>query len=130
MPRSFPRTREPSLGGKAWVPAFAGTSGCLDGHARTTLIPAVVVALFADALDRPPLLVVGGVEHDHALGRAAGDADAVHRAADQLPAVGHQHELIGLLDRERGDQPADLLLDRLRALLALPDRHRDQAFAA
>ena len=35
-----------------------------------------------------------------------GDADAVDRAADQLAAVGDQHDLVALLDRERGDQPA------------------------
>src|SRR3978361_1181657 len=88
------------------------------------------LALFADALDRHHFLVVGGVEHDHALGRAPGDADAVHRAADQLAAVGYQHELVGLLDRERGHQPADLRLDRLLTLLAFPDRHRAKTFAA
>ena len=51
------------------------------------------------------------------------------RAADELAAVGHQHDLVGLLDRERGDQPADLVRSS-RALLAFPDRHRDDAFAA
>jgi hypothetical protein len=62
--------------------------------------------------------------------RLAGDADAVEQAADQLPVVGHQHESVGLLDRERGDQAADLVLDGLGALLAFPDRHRDDAAAA
>ncbi len=64
------------------------------------------------------LLIVGGVEHDHALRRAAGDADAVDRRADELAAVGDQHELVGLFHRERRDELADLLLDRLLALLA------------
>src|SRR5689334_941378 len=103
----------------------------IDIARRRALAAAVLgLALFADPLDRDHLLILGGVEHDHALGRASGDADAVHRAADQLAAVGDQHKLIGFFHRERSDQRADLLLDRLGALLALPDRHRDQAFAA
>src|SRR5262249_51273371 len=61
--------------------------------------PAVLVAFLADALDRDHLLVVGGVEHDHALRRPAGDADAFDPGADQLAAVGHQHQLVLLLDR-------------------------------
>src|SRR3954471_4572642 len=109
-------------------------TACIDyagSASKSRLLPAVLgVALFADPLDRDHLLVLGGVEHDDALGRAPGDADAIDRAADQLPAIGDQHELIGLFHRERGDQRADLLLDRLGALLAFPDRHRDQAFAA
>jgi len=31
---------------------------------------------------------------------AAGDADVVDRAADELSAIGHEHDLVGLRDRE------------------------------
>src|SRR5215470_10956568 len=92
-----------------------------------TASPAVVVAFLADALDRHHLLVLVGVEHDHALGGAAGDADALDAGADQLPAVGHQHDLVGVLRRERGDQLAGLAADRA---VALAHVHGDDAFAA
>src|ERR1700721_3134080 len=45
-------------------------------------------------------------EDNDPLGRAAGNADAVDRTADQLPAVGHQHDLVAFLDREGRHQPA------------------------
>ena len=65
------------------------------------LVPVLaVLAVLADVLDRDDVLVLGGVEHDDALGRAAGDADAFDRAADQLALVGHQHDLVAVLDRE------------------------------
>ena len=35
----------------------------------------------------------------------AGDADLVDRDADQLALVGDQQHFVGVLDRERGDQP-------------------------
>jgi hypothetical protein len=64
-------------------------------------LPAVAVfRILADVLDGDDMLVGGGVEHDDALGRAAGDADVLDRAADQLALVGHQHDLIAILDRE------------------------------
>src|SRR5262249_44250477 len=63
----------------------------------------VLVAFLADALDRDHPLAFRGVEHDHALGRAPGDADALDARADELAAVGDQHELVPVLDRERGD---------------------------
>ena len=59
-----------------------------------------IFGVFADVLDRHHVFVVGGVEHDDALGRAAGDADALDRTADQLALVGHQHDLVAILDRE------------------------------
>jgi len=72
----------------------------LSGAASIAAV-AVFAALFlADMLDRNDVLVLGGVEHDHALGRAAGDADALDRAADQLALVGDQHDLVGVLYRE------------------------------
>ena len=57
-------------------------------------------AVLADVLDRHHMLVLGSVEHDDTLGRAARDADALDRAADQLAPVGHQHDLVTVLDRE------------------------------
>src|ERR1700682_2352648 len=64
---------------------------------------AISIAIFgvlADVLDGHHMLVFGGVEYDDALGRAAGDPDALHRTADQLTLVGHQHDLVAVLDRE------------------------------
>src|SRR5499427_4593330 len=80
---------------------------CNGGHSRkANSLPAVLLGLFGEPLDRDHALALGGVEHDDALGGAAGDADAVDRAADQLAAVGDQHDLVALLDRERGDDAA------------------------
>ena len=56
----------------------------------------------------------------HALRAAADDADVVDRHADDLAAVGDQHDLVAVLDREGGDQRA----------VPLVDRHGDDAFAA
>src|ERR1700685_15117 len=64
----------------------------------------VFLALLAEALHRHHALVLGGVEHDHAAGLAALDADLGDAAADQLAAVGDQHQLVLLLHRERADQ--------------------------
>src|SRR5689334_9127250 len=83
-------------------------------------LPVRALALLREALDRDDALALGGVEHDHALRGAAGNSDAVDRAADQLAAIGHQHDLVALLDRERGDDAA----------VALGHVHRDDAFAA
>ena len=61
-----------------------------------------------------------GLEHDHPLRRPAGHPDVVDAAADDLAAVGHQHDLVVMLDREGGDERP----------VALVDRHRHDAFAA
>ena len=71
-----------------------------------------------------------GGEHDHTLRAPARNADAVDRAADELAAVGDQHDLVGFLDRERGHQPSGLPADLLGALVALEHVHGDDAFAA
>src|SRR6202011_3920557 len=89
-------------------------------YARSTAVAVTVLGVLADVLDRHHMLVLGGVEDDDALGRAAGDPDALDRTADQLTLVGHQHDLVRVLDRERGHQLA----------VAVVDRHRDDAFAA
>ncbi len=45
--------------------------------------------LFANTLDGDDLLILGGAEYDDALGAASGHTNALHRAANKLPAVGH-----------------------------------------
>src|SRR5262249_50996576 len=76
---------------------------------------------------RDHTLAFRGIEHDHALGRAAGDADPLDAGADQLAAIGDQHELVLVLDRERGDELAGFLPD---AVVALAHVHGDDAFPA
>src|SRR6185503_16217039 len=100
------------------------------GEAAADLSAPVPPTLLGDVLDRHDALVVGGVEYDHALRRTADDANALDPRADQLPGVRHQHDLVAFLDRERGHQLAGLVADRLCALLAFEDAHRDDAFAA
>src|SRR5262249_7504341 len=91
------------------------------------VLAAVLVAFLANALDRDHPLAFRGIEHDHPLGRAPGDADALDARADELTAVGDQHELVPVLDRERGDQLAGFLPDRAVALTHI---HGDDAFSA
>src|SRR4029077_20954766 len=92
--------------------------------------PPVLPPLRRQPPHRHYALVLGGREHDHALRRAPRDADAVDRAADELAAVGDQHDLVGFLDRERGHQTSALVTDFLCALAALEHVHRDDTFAA
>src|SRR6516162_3495182 len=66
--------------------------------------PVAVLGFLRKALDRHHPLAFGGGEHDHALRRAAGDADAVDRAADELAAIGDQHALVLLLERKGSNQ--------------------------
>src|SRR5580658_964217 len=100
----------------------AATEGITKRRSLSLLAIASIAVLgfLADVLDRHHMLVFGGVEHDHALGRTAGDPDALDRTTDQLALVGHQHDLVAILDRERRHQLA----------VALVHRHRDDAFAA
>src|SRR5262245_61789527 len=80
--------------------ASAATMAASLGQRGIPGIAAVFVAFLAYALDRDHPLALRGVEHDHTLGRAPGDADTFDARADELTAVGHQHELIPVLDRE------------------------------
>src|SRR5260370_14564697 len=91
---------------------------CLHRHFRlpppdlaAISVAVAVFGILADMLDRHHMLVLGGVEHDDALGRAASDPDALDRAADQLTLVGHQHDLFGLLDRQRSYHLAAAAID-------------------
>jgi hypothetical protein len=59
-----------------------------------------LTVFFTQPLNRHHPLIVSGIEHDHALRRTPGDANARHRRADQLALVGDQHDLVGFLDRE------------------------------
>ena len=63
---------------------------------------------------------VGGIEDDHALSAAPGNPNAIDRAADQLAAIGDEHDLVAILDRHGRDELA----------ISLIDGHRDNAFAA
>src|SRR6185437_6521311 len=87
----------------------------------STLARFVVLALgLAHPADRHDALLGAGVEDDHALGRPPGDSDPRDWNADELPAVGHQHDFVALLHRERGDERA----------VAVIDRHGDDTLAA
>src|SRR5262249_549284 len=112
-----------SKGNGASPPAMTARLGRRDILA----LAAVFVAFLADALDRDHPLALRGVEHDHTLGRAPGDADAFDPRADKLAAIGDQHELVPVLDRERRDQLAGFLPDRAVALAHI---HAHDAFSA
>lgn len=84
------------------------------------LTTVAVFRLVGDVLDRHHVLVLGGIEHNHALGRTSGDADVLHRTADKLSRVGHQHDLVAVLDRER----------RNKLAVTIVNGHRDDALSA
>src|SRR5215212_5604490 len=88
MCRSFPRTREPSFCGKAWVPASAGTNGAWwsDGDHSNTLSPGLTrrklppmhVAAGEEQLSfRRRRLPAPSADHDLAVGDHIGDAGQV-----------------------------------------------------
>ncbi len=60
----------------------------------------LVSLLLAQPVHRHHAFAFGGVEYNHAPGLAALDADLGDVAANELAAVGDQHELVGFLDRE------------------------------
>src|SRR4030042_1619441 len=80
----------------------------------------LLAILIGNVLDRYRALALCGREYDHPLGRAPRDADVLDRHADQLTAIGDEHDLVGLLDGEGADQFA----------VPLVDDHGDDAFAA
>ena len=81
---------------------------------------AVAVSIFVDQFGGNDALILIGPEDRDALRRASRDRDSFHRAPDQLAAICHQHDLIGILNRERRDEAA----------IAVIHSHRDDAFAA
>ena len=101
------------------MPAFAGmtikpysSSSSLSRSTDTTCSSSAVLSTITPCVERPAMrMPETGVRIS-------------------LPCVGHQHDLVGLLDRERGDQLADLRLEHELAALLLPDVHGDDAFAA
>ncbi len=70
--------------------------------------------------DGDDALVRISLKDRHTLGVAASNADVIDGAADQLAAVGHQHDLIGFSHGER----------RHQRTVALIDNHGNDAFAA
>src|SRR5260370_27196214 len=97
-----------------WRIANRETSIRYSLFASSAAVSIPVLGVLADVLDRHHMLVLGGVENDDALGRAAGNPDALDRTADQLTLVGHQHALVAVLDRERGPQLAVPIVHRHR----------------
>src|SRR5215470_17023010 len=103
------RARSVSSSAKADDPAMTAKIGSKSNGASAPAMPArlcgvtfplaavlvaFLVAFLADALNRDHPLAFRSVEHDHALGRAPGDADAFDARADELAAIGDQHELV------------------------------------
>src|ERR1700754_225162 len=69
-------------------------------------VPVSVLSLFRNVFNRHHVFVVRSIEHDHALRRTARDADVLDWTTDELPLVGHQHDLVAVFHRERGYQLA------------------------
>ena len=79
---------------KSWDPSRSSENPS-DGFAQPSSRPPLPIRR---SIDRHHALLLRRVEYDHALGRAAGDADAFDRHADELTAVGHQqHDFIGVM---------------------------------
>src|SRR5690606_10157565 len=124
----LPRAGKPDVSKEAGPP-LPLVAGVVHGPVATVFEIAVLLALgLADTLDGNDLLVRGGLEYPHALGGSLGEPDAVDRHADQLSAIGNQHQLIGLVDREGRDQRPDLVelvevggLDALAAAVRRPE---------
>src|SRR5262249_5316008 len=92
----------------------------VEGHLASVAFFTVAVLDVGNVLDRDHALSFRGIEHDHPLRRAAHDADAFHRNADQLTPVGDEHDLVAFLYWEGADQLA----------VPLVHGHSDDAFAA
>src|SRR5262249_57489064 len=82
------------------VPSESRWPGHKPGHDPRLLL-AVVAVFLAQALERYDLLVLSGVEHDHTLRRASGDADACDWRANELAPIRDQHHLIGFFHPDR-----------------------------
>src|SRR5208337_786546 len=68
-----------------------------------TVSPAVLLGDFGEPRHRNDSFAVADLEDHHPLAAPAGDADVVDRAADHHSAIGHQHDLVVVPDREDGD---------------------------
>src|SRR5262245_11106065 len=127
LSRALNPSPHPSPSGRGSRSSLPPTISTLRPDDMLSALAAVLVAFLADALDRDHPLALRGIEHDHTLGRAPGDADAFDARADELTAVGHQHELVPVLDRKRRDQLAGFLPD---CTVALAHIHGNDAFSA
>src|SRR5262245_45250262 len=113
------------VGGTVGV-AIALFAACPVCGAVAVAIP-VAFGLVAETSDGHDALAPLHLEQRHALGLAAGDADVVHRAADELSAVGHQHDLVAFGNREGGHHLAVALGD-VHVGNALPAAAGDPVF--
>src|SRR5262245_6277145 len=90
--------------GKGLIQGSFRASRSLSPSIDSTIPVSILLALrLGDALHRNDLFVLSGIEDGYALGRPAGHANSVDRNADDLSAVGHQHDLILVADREGCD---------------------------
>src|SRR5262249_8227166 len=94
--------------------------GAVAGAVRRAICRAVAVAVgpgrafgVGNPGDRNHAVAVLDAQQGDALGLAPGDADVAHVGADELAAVGDQHDLVARRDRER------------RHDVAVPRRHVD-----
>ena len=73
------------------------------GIVRTVRFVAVLLGDLRKPRHRDDPLALADLEDHHPLAAPARDADVVDRAADHHPAIGHQHDLVVVPDREDGD---------------------------
>src|SRR5450631_1305438 len=80
---------------------------------------AIAGIVLADANGGDHALALAHIDDAHATRGASGDANSVHRTADQRPAIGHQHDLVAAQHREcRHDLTAPGHVHQLDALAA------------
>src|SRR5437879_4579630 len=89
-----------------------------------TISVAVARIVLANANRRHDAFALTDIDDAHTAGGAAGDADAIDRAADQRAAVGDQHDLVALQHREGGHDLAT------PCLAGSPEAHQLHALAA
>src|SRR5262249_12277011 len=91
-------------------------STCCRGRGPAVPVAAIVLA---DAHRRDHALALADIDDAHAAGGATGDANSVHRTADQRAAIGHQHDLVAVAHREsRHDLAASRQAHELDAFAA------------
>src|SRR5262245_25436547 len=100
-----------AIGITARAVGFARAGAIAAGSVGRAVAIATAFGLLGEPGDGDDALALLHLEQRDALGLAAGDADVVHRAADELPAIGHQHDLIAVGDGERRDDLAVALGD-------------------
>ena len=105
---SSPRPRRPRPRRRASSPRSSSARVCCLGARRGHLGRDLVLALFllGQALHRHHLLALLEPDEAHALGVAADGGDAVDRHADELAAVGDQHQVVVVGDDAQADHLA------------------------